>query len=442
MAVQGTFLQKASRAVPTQRQQTATSHLNIAPELPSEFTSTFTGRVTDSAVLNPTFASVLQQFQARSTMTVNSTCAGSCSGAVAAAGLVATCSMSPYNWTFAKDFYDDYPAAQFNAFNISFGLSHDTVPGSNGNPTYVPNSYYQVWRNSRLTVDFHVKDGRPATMVEDTPVTVGFHRRCVLRPATVFYPVVISNSTIKLQGQMLEDEVLEFLDIYEPAIYGSGSGTTWLGYASTVAELYATYVNVSYAGAAGYTYTRSGLFGTAYLKTLGDVVSPRAMIDVAFHDPTEDVLSGMRELAFRMALAAAQDPASGRWVGKNKPPGTNTNTSSPNYGDYNASLASVLPFNISTATVETRNLTVYQTDWVYGSLGIAWTFGMLLLITPIFYGFWLLERRVSLSPLETAKAFRSPLLDDVNPRADLDMIRAQAGAIRVRYEWSRLEVVG
>ncbi|ETI22064.1 hypothetical protein G647_06135 [Cladophialophora carrionii CBS 160.54] len=442
MAVQGTFLQNASRAVPTQRRQTAVSHLNIAPELPSEFTSTFTGRVTDSAVLNPTFASVLQQFQARSTMTVNSTCAGSCSGTVAAAGLAATCSTSPYNWTFANDFYDIYPPVQFNAFNISFGLSHDTVPDGNGDPLYVPNTYYQVWRNSRLTVDFYVKDGRPATMDEGNSVTVGFHRRCVLRPATISYPVLISNSTIKLQGQMLEDEALELLDVYERGSYGSGSGTTWLGYASTVAELYATYVNVSYAGAAGYTYTRSGLFGTAYLETLGDVAIPGAMIDVAFRDPTKDVLEGMRELTFRMALSAARDPGSGRWLGKHKPPGTDTNTSSPNYGDYNASVASALPFNISSPTVETRNLTVYRTDWVYGSLGIAWTFGMLVLIAPTFYGFWLLERRVSLSPLETAKAFRSPLLDDVDPRADLNMIRAQAGDIRVRYEESRMEVVG
>jgi hypothetical protein len=442
MTVQGTFLQNASRSVPTQSRQTVLSRLNIAPELPSEFTSTYTGRVTDAAVLNPTFASVLQQFQARSTITVNSTCAGSCSGTVAAAGLAAACSTSSYNWTFVNDFSTKEPPVQFNAFNISFGLSHDTVLDGHGEPTFVPNSDYEVWRNTRLNVDFYIKDGRPVTVVEDKPLTIGFHRRCVLRPATVLYPVLISNSTIRLQGQMLEDEAIEFVDVYEPGSYGSGSGTTWQGYASTVTELYATYVNVSYAGAAGYTYTRFGLFGTAYLKSLGDVADGGSIIDVAFRDPTKDVLNGMRELTFRMALAAARDPSSGRWLGKTKPPGTNTNTSSTNYGVYNASVANVLPFNTSSSTVETRNVTVYQTDWVYGSLGIAWTFGMLLLITPTFYGFWLLDRRVSLSPLETAKAFRSPMLADMDPRADLDMIRAQTGNIRVRYEDSRLEVVG
>ncbi|KAJ9606610.1 hypothetical protein H2200_008618 [Cladophialophora chaetospira] len=439
MAVQGTFLQKASRTVPSQSRLEALAHLNIAPELPTAFTSTYTGRTTDAAVLNPTFASILQQFQARSTIPVNSTCQGACAGTFAGAGLAANCSTTPFNWTIPKDYYQAYPAVQFNAFRISFSLSWDTVPDARGLPTFLNNSFLEIWRNTRLTVDFYVKDGKEQ-INESSEVSqrVGFHRQCVLRPATVLYPVIISNSTIRLQGQLLEDEALDLLDAYEPGDYGSGLGTTWQGYASTVSELYSTVINVSYAGAAGYTYDRNGLFGTAYLKNLGDVQLTDGFLNVSFRDPTADVLSGMRELTFRMALAAARNPTSGRWLGKYIPPGSNTNSSSVDAGLYTAS---VLPFNISNGTTETRNVTVYRTDWVYGGVGIAWTFWMLALITPTFYGFWLLERRVSLSPVETAKAFRSPLLEDVNPQADLDGILAKAGKRRVRYEENGIEAL-
>ncbi len=438
MAVQGTFLQNASRSVPTQIQTAAQSNLNIAPELPSEFSSTYTGRVTNAAVLNPTFAAVLQGFQARTAMSSISTCQGSCSGTFAGAGLAATCSSTPFNWTVPKEFYNAYPAIQFNAFNISFKISGDTVLDKNGNPTYHPGTSLQVWRNTRLTVDFYVKDGRKLfQMTPDGPQEVGFHRQCILRPATVLYPVTISNSTIRLRGQMVDDEAIDFLDVYEPAAYGSGSGTTWLGYASTVSELYATTINVSYAGAVGYTYARSGLFGTAYLKNLGDVQDPDGFFDVSFYDSSADVLSGMRELSFRMALAAARNPTAGRWLGKNIPPGTNTNIDSVDLGLYTLS---VPPFSVTNGTVETRNITLYHTDWAYGGFGIAWTFLMLALIAPTFYGFWLLDRKLSLSPLETAKAFRSPLLDDVSPQASLNGILAQAGKRRVKYEEAGMEV--
>ena len=259
-------------------------------------------------------------------------------------------------------------------------------------------------------MDFYVKDGKGLLQkTQEGPQEVGFHRQCTLRPATVLYPVTVSNSTIRLRGQMLDNEATDFLDVYKPAVYHSGSGTTWLGYASTLAKLYATAINVSYAGAVGYTYARTGLFGTAYLKNLSDLQDPDGFFDVSFRDPTADVLSAMRELTFRMALAVARKPSSSRWLGKNIPSGTNTNTSSLDLGLYSSS---VQPFNFSNGTIETRNVTLYQTDGVYGGVGIAWTL-MLALIAPTFCGFWLLDRKVSLSLLETAKAFRSPLLEDV-----------------------------
>ena len=51
----------------------------------------------------------------------------------------------------------------------------------------------------------------------------------------------------------------------------------------------------------------------------------------------------------------------------------------------------------------------YQSHWLF--LGLAmWATGLSISFSPMFYGYWALGRKVSMSPVETAKAFNTPTL--------------------------------
>lgn len=56
-----------------------------------------------------------------------------------------------------------------------------------------------------------------------------------------------------------------------------------------------------------------------------------------------------------------------------------------------------------------------------------------LLILPLFYGWWTLDSKLTLSPLNIALAFESPLLKDVNSAAGAKDIVQQIGDERIRY---------
>jgi hypothetical protein len=54
-------------------------------------------------------------------------------------------------------------------------------------------------------------------------------------------------------------------------------------------------------------------------------------------------------------------------------------------------------------------------------------------LIPIYYGWWELGRRTTLSPLETAKASGAPTLREVNDNGTVEQIIRQVGKRRIRY---------
>jgi len=54
-------------------------------------------------------------------------------------------------------------------------------------------------------------------------------------------------------------------------------------------------------------------------------------------------------------------------------------------------------------------------------------------LLPIYYGWWELGRRTTLSPLETAKASGAPTLREVNDNGTVEQIIRQVGKRRIRY---------
>ena len=82
------------------------------------------------------------------------------------------------------------------------------------------------------------------------------------------------------------------------------------------------------------------------------------------------------------------------------------------------------------------NATVYK-DSVHYVTGRAYMWGAfastvvcILLVLPVYWGFWQLGRKVTLGPFETAAAFRSPL---VNSHGTMDEILAEHGQNQLQY---------
>ncbi|KAL1616693.1 hypothetical protein SLS54_008260 [Diplodia seriata] len=119
---------------------------------------------------------------------------------------------------------------------------------------------------------------------------------------------------------------------------------------------------------------------------------------VAWSDPTPDILSTMRELMFRSAL-------------------TLSNSSTIQNVD----------------ATRTYNRTTYQANYHFLIGALALILANTVVIIPLFLGWWRMGRPLSMSPLELAKVFRSPLLAESGSNEDVDGLIRSAGHKKVRY---------
>lgn len=63
---------------------------------------------------------------------------------------------------------------------------------------------------------------------------------------------------------------------------------------------------------------------------------------------------------------------------------------------------------------------------------VAATLCCVLLVLPVYWGFWQLGRKVSLNPLEIAHAFRSPMFTDA-PTGSPKVLIKEVGSQAIRY---------
>ena len=161
-----------------------------------------------------------------------------------------------------------------------------------------------------------------------------------------------------------------------------------------------------------------------------------ATFATTWEDPMNDMMAMIHELSLRTAIAttyrAPQNPFSLLDDPYYDIPSLGlTDTQSdvfvPNLSSVNRTLSQRV--NASTAYPEN----VYQSHfgWLGGAVAIiALTFGAIL---PVFGGWWHLGRPVSMSPIETAKAFKAPLLREADGNGTARDIVAQVGGLQVQY---------
>lgn len=152
-----------------------------------------------------------------------------------------------------------------------------------------------------------------------------------------------------------------------------------------------------FVGAVGYEILTNGATAARYAIP-GDLITPASECSMSFGDPTDELLAAARELMFRTALAA----------------GNSSNTQT-----------------IAASQVQTA--LVFRSQYLYLALAVLVTSLGILIVLPTFHGFWLLGRRVTMSPIETGKAFGALKLRSNNSNSTARELVREIGRRPLRY---------
>lgn len=126
----------------------------------------------------------------------------------------------------------------------------------------------------------------------------------------------------------------------------------------------------------------------------------------SWKDPTNDILSALNQIAFRVSIQAANFEY------------RNTN---------NTPAPQVITMR------ETSNVNVFHSEHKYMIAMIVLTIFFMALIVPTFIGWWGLGRHVTLDPIEIAKAFDAPMFQGPGSNAPLWQLVHDHGARSIRY---------
>jgi hypothetical protein len=92
--------------------------------------------------------------------------------------------------------------------------------------------------------------------------------------------------------------------------------------------------------------------------------------------------------------------------------------------------------NQTVVTAVTGIVEEYTTDFKYVAGALVATLVTILLVLPVYWGFWHLGRKVTLGPLEIANAFNAPVIRPETVKAqhgDFEQVLQEVGERRVRY---------
>jgi hypothetical protein len=376
-AINGPFLQRATRTRLESSSSDVSIGVQIATALPTDWITAFVGgRNAQISVLTPRFTPVVQNFTLGQDILVEPTgCTGTCTTTISGVGFAAGCS--------------DTVGASFNLSAVF----------DNGTINYNTYEIFSTSFSYALNMNAPKLPGTLSVLYKNTSDCFGDmqSRQCTLQAATVRFPITItSNKTgngldaISLTpGTTIEDDtVIDLIDTVDTDQMAQAGG---LFYALDTA--YASSADVRFGGAIGYQLTTSGSMVNRYAH----VIDP-AQCSTAFSDPTDEIINAARDLMFRTAIASS-----------------------------NSSLRTT----VTAQQISTQQ--VYMSDFRWLGAATAITVLGLLLTIPTFRGYWKLGRNVSMSPIELAKAFASPMLAHVDSNADVETMLKTMGDRQIRY---------
>ncbi|CAN9375827.1 hypothetical protein CC77DRAFT_1021035 [Alternaria alternata] len=264
-------------------------------------------------------------------------------------------------------------------------------------------------------------------------------RRCEIKPALVQYPVtVMVPSEEELKGKNIVThikfsndsrpdnwEVGESLDnitqIDQLEVKETINLEEQFGKPSTIGAL--TYImNNLYASSANLTYNNDtwdivarGASAQTTFYAQSDETLNRCWYNISQgkDDPAVEVLRKLNTLSFVTALYITGAPFSSKSL------------------DGDLGMANQTIIASVTGIVEQ-----YKTSYAYVAGALVATFVTVMLVLPVYWGFWQLGRKVTLGPLEISQAFGAPIIAPDQTKAyhgDFDQVLEDVGKRRVQY---------
>ncbi|KAJ8121013.1 hypothetical protein ONZ43_g2429 [Nemania bipapillata] len=389
----GPLLQQAttttSKAV-TSNNNTVTVY--VSPEkLPSNFSQwgASSGSTDLGYILQPVFANVSKAYAARDVITLpNSGCEdnSTCTISMLGPGFDVACNESDLPYDFHNLGSADPNHSNYTTFLVDFQFGG-----------------YEVLSEYSM-VNFTAVYKPDASCVGSFTV-----KQCVMRLATVKYPVTIRNNTSVLQKwEPSMNQTIEIIQFnsstgYDDVFTGAtGDFQSMLGGIVSVADsLYSSSANLRQVQMINSPYL-ANVSGQAASNYLTSDSSTYGNCSMTWEDPSVDIVNTIQELMFRSAIA--NSIANVSYATPQRLPATSTKT-----------------------------VIAYVTHYQY--LGIALVI-MALELGIIFFllsGWQALGRDVSLDTFEISKALGAPVLQEAGSNSTVDEILKVAGKKNLRY---------
>jgi hypothetical protein len=317
--------------------------------------------------LNVNFLSALQSWKQNKTMSTKDHggfwCDGTCDGLVPGIGFAVLCDPPTLSTM------DMLSTANQGA--IGFSVQYQN----------------EVDKQANISM-FHVTS-RFISNITDPCIATITSQRCSVQLATVLHPIRIQNSSITISNhkprKIVATSNTSAADLLDHG-YGP-AGPLWGLMTFGTSELSAN-GTITVGSGSFIVHDNTDILGRF------EVLDPEMYSEYSrdncalqWTDPMPYILESMDEFFFRVALAA----------------GRGSSVS----GISNTSVAAVTP---QTFQMQDRKITLkYHTSKVFAILALVVMFTGLVAALGLLYGFWELQREVTLSPLEVAWAFRSPI---------------------------------
>ena len=238
--------------------------------------------------------------------------------------------------------------------------------------------------------------------VNDLCVATIVTQQCNISTAMVERPIRIENQTLSFNRDQSTKLVTPFPSLYDGSNQEQGEATGPLSMLHWLGQYYflSSYTLDQKLGRNRPASVAHGTVGAGEQYLVTNMTTACSYI---WRRPTTDILLAMDEVLFRMA--------------------------------HNPGISSDV-WPMATQTFSAHQLTptlVFRSDYRYLWAAVALMAAALSALCLGLWGWWELGRSVSLSPIETAKAFGAPLLRDATNGVHVTQLVDELGHVRVQY---------
>jgi hypothetical protein len=270
---------------------------------------------------------------------------------------------------------------------------------------------------------------------------------CTLQLATVKYPVVINanveqatasgvrNTTIMTLNMDLLNEQPVVSKLADDVFVATTIGTTYpaAGLAGLFAQTLNSTINLSFNtdnNDGGRKVAIQGLFAQQQYATTGDFPWGGDSCKANIGNVSAQALATIHSMTFQLGayswLSSFGDPQDGANIG--------TYPSDVPVADW---VKQNTPRLLALQSYQ-RNEYKIVWPWYFGAMTVTLVVSMMIL--PTFWGYWRLERKTTMSPFETARAFHAPVLYQKDSRIVSDELIKRVGDVHIHRDLPVVDV--